>query len=414
MNVIQIPRRLVQSHWGGTETVILETAKRLLAQGHWTEVLCPNALAKSNIETIKGVHITRTSYFYPYLGLSKEARLQLDQKGGNLFSFSLLNRLKRWPGLDLIHLHTAKRLGGIVRRVAKKRRIPYLVSLHGGASDVPAAEAVTWTAPTNGCLEWGKVLGWWVGSRKVLDDAAAILCVGKREQQKTQEQFPNKRVIYMPNGVDSVRFHAGDGNAFRAKYDIPQNAQVILCVSRIDPQKNQLLAVRVLHELRKENKNLYLVLVGPVTDQNYHRQLEDEVKLLSLSAYVRIIGQLDADSNALTDAYHSSDVFLLPSIHEPFGIVILEAWSAGLPVVASRVGGIPFFVDDGADGLLFGPNDMFGCALCLSRLLRVPAQRKVMAQTGKNKAIAEYSWDRVTSKLIDLYDEVIRANPVRQ
>jgi len=124
MNIVQVPRRFVSSHWGGTETVILETCKRLLKMGHHTEIICPNALAHQNKKVIGGVNISRMPYFYPYLGLSDEAKQQLDRKGGNLFSFAMMSALKKYPDLDLIHLHTAKRLGGIGRTIAMKRKIP--------------------------------------------------------------------------------------------------------------------------------------------------------------------------------------------------------------------------------------------------------------------------------------------------
>lgn len=168
MNIVQVPRRFVRSHWGGTETVILETSKRLLAKGHETKIICPNALAPSNAETVEGVEVIRTPYFYPYFGLSSQAKNLLDLKGGNLFSFALMKALKKERELDLIHLHTSKRTGGIARYVAMKRGIPYVVSLHGGLFDVPVEEAATWTEPTTNAYEWGKILGWWVGSRRVL------------------------------------------------------------------------------------------------------------------------------------------------------------------------------------------------------------------------------------------------------
>jgi len=189
MKVIHVPRRFVRSEWGGAETVILQIGKRLLAMGHETEIFCPNALASADRETVDGVDVTRFPYFYPYLGLSAEAKKRLDHKAGNLFSFALMRALQRVPDLDLVHLHTGKRLGGICRRVARGRRIPYVISLHGGVFDVPEEEARTWTEPTQGAFEWGKALGWWVGSRRVLDDAAAILCVGKREQEEAEAAF---------------------------------------------------------------------------------------------------------------------------------------------------------------------------------------------------------------------------------
>ncbi|RMG46940.1 MAG: glycosyltransferase family 1 protein, partial [Acidobacteria bacterium] len=124
MNIVHIPRRFTRQDWGGTETVVLETCKRLLRMGHRTEILCPNALAQNDYELIDGVPVRRVSYFYPYWRLRPEAKRQLDKKGGNLFSFALMKALWKYPHLDLIHLHTMKRLGGIGRYVARRRGIP--------------------------------------------------------------------------------------------------------------------------------------------------------------------------------------------------------------------------------------------------------------------------------------------------
>ncbi|RMG50324.1 MAG: glycosyltransferase family 1 protein, partial [Acidobacteria bacterium] len=298
--------------------------------------------------------------------------------------------------------------------VARQRGIPYVVSLHGGVYDVPAEEAQSWTAPTRGAIEWGKVLGWWVGSRRVLADAAAILCVGQREQEETQRRYPHKRVIHLPNGVDPDRFAHGDGAGFRHRYGIPLTAHVILTMGRIDPQKNQRLAIRVLPELLKTDPHLHLLLIGPVTNDAYYRQLVDDVRRRGIEAHVTIIPGLDAGSRDLVDAYHAADVFLLPSIHEPFGIVILEAWAAGRPVVASRVGGVPSFVVHGRDGLLFDPHDERACRQAIHEMLTHPQRRRSLAEAGCAKARHEYSWDRITERLVAIYREVIDENSLRQ
>ncbi len=414
MNIVQIPRRFVRSHWGGTETVILETCKRLLKMGHHTEIICPNALAQEDKEIIGGVRVSRVPYFYPYLGLSDEAKQLLDRKGGNLFSFALMQVLKKYPDLDLIHLHTAKRPGGIGRHVAMKRRIPYVVSLHGGVFDVPDEEAGTWTAPTRGAFEWGKILGWWVGSRRVLHDAAAILCVGQEEQRQTLERFPEKKVLHLPNGVDPDRFAAGDGEGFRRRYQIPLDAVVILTVGRIDPQKNQLFAVDALPALIPINPGAHMVIVGPVTNEPYSRKLSLRIEAAGLQGRVTVIHGLDAESQELVDAYHGADIFLLPSIHEPFGIVILEAWAAGLPVIATRVGGIPSFVSDGRDGLLFDVNDPGGLLNAFRVLLETPEKARDISTAGRMKARTRYSWDAVTQSLVKIYEEAVREHPFHQ
>jgi D-inositol-3-phosphate glycosyltransferase len=414
MHVVQVPRRFVRSDWGGTETVILETSKSLLALGHHTEIYCPRALSTRDHEVIDGVSVTRFGYLYPYLGLTDAARIQMDRKGGNLFSFPLMRGLQRFPKLDLIHLHTGKRLGGIGRYVAAQRNVPYVISLHGGVYDVPAGEAKTWTAPTSGTFEWGKLLGWWVGARRVLDDAATIICVGRKEMTEAQRRHPAQTVVHLPNGVDARRFACGDGGGFRARFGIPVDAFVILVVGRIDAQKNQLLAARLLGELRHGSPRMHLVLVGPVTNADYDRSLSEEIFALGLEGSVTLIRGLETSDPELVNAYHAADLFLLPSIHEPFGIVILEAWAAGLPVVASNVGGVPSFVTDGENGCLFPSGDLATLLGTVRGLIANRDLRCKIAEAGRKKAAEEFGWDRITERLVGIYEEAIRAHTLRK
>jgi glycosyltransferase involved in cell wall biosynthesis len=414
LTVVQVPRRFVRQEWGGTETVILETSKCLLEMGHHSEVLCPNALAAGMTETVDGVRVRRTSYFYPYWGLKREARRLMDQKGGNLFSFALMRALQKMPDLNIIHLHTGKRLGGGCRYVARKRKIPYVISLHGGVHDVPAGEARTFDEPAKGTIEWGKALGWWVGARRVLDDAAAIICVGQQEQAETQKRYPWKKVLHLPNGVDVPRFQSGDGPGFRARHGISADANLILIMGRIDPQKNQLLAVRVLSQLRREDANVHLLIIGHVTNDDYDNKLTSEIEGRGLMDRVTVVRGIDARDPELVNAYHAADVFVLPSIHEPFGIVILEAWAAGLPVVASRVGGVPSFVQDGKDGILFAPDDLDELTQILRLARKNSGRMASLASAGQRKAQEEYGWDKITQRLVGIYEAAIRENSVRQ
>ncbi len=133
-----------------------------------------------------------------------------------------------------------------------------------------------------------------------------------------------------------------------------------------------------------------------------------------LKGIVRVISGLEAGSQSLTDAYHAADIFILPSVHEPFGIVILEAWASGLPVIASRVGGIPSFVIPHQDGLLFESNNSDSLVEVFKLLSDHPEEMLKIAEAGKRKASSQYSWDAITSRLINVYEEAIRENSLRQ
>ena len=96
-------------------------------------------------------------------------------------------------------------------------------------------------------------------------------------------------------------------------------------------------------------------------------------------------------------------------MHEPFGVVALEAWAAGLPLAASKVGGIPAFVQDGINGLLFPSGDTQAAADAVIRLLSDPGFASGLARRGKQDMEAGYTWDAVSGRIGTIYDEVIAA-----
>lgn len=408
MNVIHVPRRFAGSEWGGTETTILETSRALIARGHSSSIVTTTALCEQEQEEMHGVRIHRHKYVYPFLGLSDQNKRDMDKKGGNLLSIPMLKTLLRTPDLDILHAHSGKRLGGIVRTVARLRKLPYVISLHGGVIDVPDAEAKQILEPIKGSFEWGRAFGAVLGARRVLEDASAILCVGQNEQQAVQKKYPGKRVEWLPNGVDAAHFAEGNGRAFREMNGISHKSKLILNVGRIDPQKNQLTLLESMPELLRRNSDIHLVLIGPVTVESYGVELLNKINAASLYNNVTVLPGLPGGSAELVNAFHAADIFCLPSRHEPFGIVVLEAWAAGLPVVAARVGGIPSFTVDGQDVLHADAGDPESFGLAIERLLRDDNLAKRIAANGRRKACTQFDWDRIADRLESIYSDLLR------
>jgi glycosyltransferase involved in cell wall biosynthesis len=404
---IQVPRRFVADEWGGTETTILQSSRALNAAGQPTRIFTSLALSDTRSETLHDVEVRRFPYCYPFLGLSRNSRREMDKKGGNLLSLSLLWSLLREPGIDLLHAHSGKRLGGIVRTVARLRHIPYVITLHGGYFDIPTSQMQQMLAPIRKTFEWGKPLGALLGSRRVLQDAAAVLCVGENEYQATRAALPGQRVELLPNGVDCKHFATGDGERFRTHYGIPAERRIILCVSRIDYQKNQLALIDTLPSILQQHPDTQLVLVGPVTIDAYQRKLLQRIDRLGIQAHVSLIPGLATDDPLLRGAYHAAEVFALPSLHEPFGIVVLEAWAAGLPVVAARIGGIPSFTQHGENVLHADPHHWESLA---QQLLDVMGNRQLasrLAVNGSKLARDKYDWRVVSRQLTALYQNLV-------
>lgn len=404
--IVHVPRRFVAEEWGGTETVILEISRQQQRAGGRPVILTSMALATRREEEIGGVPVRRFSYSYPFLGLSRADRAAMDKKGGNLLSFSLFSSLLTQPEVRLFHAHALKRLGGEVRTAARLRRKPFVVSLHGGVFDVPAAEREQMLKPIANKPEWGKVFGALFGSRRILEDADQVICVGQSEMEKAKGQLGHDRIAYLPNGVDCAKFAVGDGAAFRARHAIPAGAFLVLNVSRLDAQKNQRLLLEAFARLLEAQPYAFLVLIGPETQPDYAAGLREFVAANGLARRVQILPGLRNDSPDLANAYHACDVFVLPSMHEPFGIVVLEAWSAGRPVIVSHVGGLKALVRDGETGL-FISKAADASAEDLAGQLRVlcgsPALRQKLGVAGREEALLRYDWTRIGQQLEQLY-----------
>ena len=404
--ILHVPRRFVAEEWGGTETVILEISRQQRIAGLNPLIYTSMALARRREETIGGIPVRRFPYCYPFFGLSPADRAALDKKGGNLLSLSLFAGLLRARDVRIFHAHALKRLGGEVRTAARLCKKPFVVSLHGGVFDVPQAELDLMLKPVENKSEWGKPFGALFGSRRVLDDADYVICVGQSEMEKARKQLRHDRIAYLPNGVDCAKFAQADGAAFRAKHGIPGTAFLTLNISRIDAQKNQLLLLEAFIRFQAGRPDSYLVLIGPETQPDYAKKLRELIAASGLANRVKLLPGLRNDDLELIQAFHACDLFVLPSMHEPFGIVVLEAWSAGKPVIASRIGGLQALVREGETGIFIDPNAPDApadLAAKMERFARAPELRHAIGHAGHKEALSAYDWAQIGQQLETLY-----------
>ncbi|MGM0431930.1 MAG: glycosyltransferase family 4 protein [Spirochaetota bacterium] len=419
MNIVQVSKRFVTDEWGGPEAFFAETSRRLVERGVEAKIVATTAFSDVNEEDFHGTPVIRCSYFYPYVGLSGEAKKALDRRGGDPFSFAVKQALKKQKQADLFHISMGSRLGSCVRAAARRRKIPYVISLTGEFFVFPnprfgstAAEPLR-SDPSRGSLYWGKPLEVLCATGKVLEDASAIICSGKDDFTAVSRIFPDKRIVFLPNGVDMKRFSEGSGDWFREMYRIPRDRFVVLSVGKIEPRKNQLALVRQLPDILDKAPNVHLLCIGSITDADYHAQLLKEISLQKLEKHTTIIPGLPLpyDSYDLVNAYHAADCLVFPSLYESFGMPILEAWAAGLPVAATKRGGPAYLIRHGENGLLFDPEAPARFEQSLKTAVISLAldreARQSYAAAGHREAFERYSWEMITDRLLSLYDEVI-------
>lgn len=401
--VIHIPRRYVESDWGGTETVIMKSSEALAAFGWHSEVYTSAALSVPGDGEVYGLKVRRFSYFYPRLGLKKEARKQLDMIGGNLLSLKLFWALITRRDLNAIHLHTLGFMGILARLAAKIRKIPYFITIHGGNLELPQSQKEKLAAPLAGSFNYGKILEILLGGRRVMADATAIFCVSHSEYELMRAQYSETKAVYLPNGVDVGRFSSGVAERFRARYCPPgDDRSIILSVGGFYPQKNQSMLLEAFARVHADRPDSLLVLIGVLYDRDYFAGLERRANELGIADSVMLIKNLPFNSESLEDAYAASSLFVMPSTYEPFGIVCIEAWAAGRVVLCSPVGGMRQFIQDGRNGLYFDLSSLDDLVAKITRLLGDDALRTRLAEAGRRDA-EDYSWAAVAGKLAEYY-----------
>ena len=180
-----------------------------------------------------------------------------------------------------------------------------------------------------------------------------------------------------------------------AEAGVPDSAPLVLAVGRLIAQKDHATLLRAFARVREGVPDAWLAVLGSGPLENDTRRLAAE---LGIHDAVVLPGR-----TAIGDWLARADVFAHTSAWEGFGIVLLEAMLAGLPVVATRVSAVPEIVAPGETGALVDPGDADGVARELTALLRHPARARALGEAGRGRARAEFSVERMTRQTLDVY-----------
>jgi glycosyltransferase involved in cell wall biosynthesis len=154
-------------------------------------------------------------------------------------------------------------------------------------------------------------------------------------------------------------------------------------------------------------KDVSFVIVGdPNWAPKYSMQIKNLVQERSLKDYFLFTGRVPLQEKL--EFYSISDIFVLPSISEAFGMVIIEAMASGLPVIGSNAGGIPEIIKHGENGLLFKVGDYQSLAEKILILLNDEKMCKEMGKKSRRIAVQNFSYERMANEYIKVYKEVLR------
>lgn len=409
MRVAHLLRKYNPAEWGGTETAVKRLFDGLRFHGVEPIAFCPRIHPSPERDPFveSGFRVERFNAFVPVAGISTEQKQQLISVGGNLMSFDAIWKLLGTRKLSLIHTHTHNRLGGIALTVARMKHVPLVVTLHGGVLDLPASAKQLLQKPLEGGFEWGKIFGLPLRSRRVLEEADAIITCNKAEAKLLREKFPKKKILAQPHGVPVAEYQKDSRNAARDAFPQIVGKELLLSVGRIDSVKNQSWLIEQASALFQKNPNAILVLAGSCTEAAYGKFIEREIQKRGMENRVILTGGLPPGDPRLIGLFQEARVLLLPSFYETFGLVILESWAAGTPVIATRTSGALELVRDGENGWLFDLDKPDEFHRAVEAALKNPAETKRKGEAGNALVKAKYDTNVLAATVKNLYNDLI-------
>jgi glycosyltransferase involved in cell wall biosynthesis len=363
---------------GGMERAVQELAKEQTRMGHEVHVVTSTFGRKdiSKEESANGVHVhgVKTLRFhYPDLTYPMEYPEDLLKES------------------DIVHCHSQNSLFSVVIGERAKEF---------GAKVVFYFMAVD--ALTNHPNRLIRLIGSWYSKRntwKAIKMADLILTKSFRDQEILKEAY-GEESTYLPDGLPDYYFtiQKADPEKFRAEFDIKQD-RFFLFIGRLHKLKGPQILIQALKHV---DENVGAVFIGP--DDGYGGKTLKLAERHGVKNRVHMLGVVDELTKI--QAIDSAIALVIPSITdyvEVYPMVISEAWARGKPVIASRVGGIPYRVKDRVNGLLVEPLDAKSLGYAMSNLLKnEELARKLCEKSGKEVL----SWRKIAIESLKLYGSV--------
>jgi glycosyltransferase involved in cell wall biosynthesis len=243
--------------------------------------------------------------------------------------------------------------------------------------------------------------------KKLMDRSDALIAVSKYTTEELTELYGIKEekihVIY--NGVDILKFKPRPNRAeLRREFELEGKKKIVLFVGRLYHRKGLEILLHSIPSVLRDVKEVKIAISG-TGFKNKEESLRKLARKLEIEDYVSFLGYVPDEK--LPDLYAASDIFVLPAIYENFPFAILEAQATGLPVITTKVGGIPEFLVDNENGFLIDPGDSDQLSQKILTLLQDPKLSREMGERGRRLIEEKFSWGLITSQVIDLYHKLL-------
>jgi glycosyltransferase involved in cell wall biosynthesis len=276
--------------------------------------------------------------------------------------------------------------------IARFKKVPYTVRTMGQLTPWALAQSKAKKQLYTALIE-----------RHNLNAAHGIHCTTTAEAEDVQRFGIQTPALTLPLGVEPIQPNTDARKRLRLKYGVEQNTPVILFLSRLHYKKRPDLLLRSLSHLKQSGIHFHGIMAGS-GQAEYVQQLQELAVSLDLAQHITFTG-LVVD-RAKDELLQGSDLFVLPSFSENFGIAVAEALSAGLPVVITP--GIQIATEiAAADAGLVVPGEVKPLADAIAQILGSPQLRHKLSQNGRKLAASRYNWSKISQDLALAYQEIV-------
>ncbi|PTQ65070.1 glycosyltransferase [Celeribacter persicus] len=298
---------------------------------------------------------------------------------------------------DIVHSHHPFLLGDTALRVATRYDCPVVFTYHTRyelyshyvAQNAPSLRRLVVSLATGYC--------------NLCD---AVIAPSESIASFLAEHEVTVPVKVIPTGIDAAQYRGGRGDTLRARLGIPQDCFVAGHVGRLAEEKNLVYLAEALISFLIAHPAAHALIVG---DGDMREDMQRRFEAAGLSARAHLPGAMKG--RALADAYAAMDVFAFSSVSETQGLVLAEAMTAGLPVVALEASGVREILRDGQNGrLLARETDSTGFATALAGLATTPPETRARLAATARETAAEFSWPTTLARIETLY-EGLRRHP---
>jgi glycosyltransferase involved in cell wall biosynthesis len=335
--------------------------------------------------------LARNITCYPPISLVREPTALYWE---NLYALNVSKVIER-NDISLIHAHFAYP-EGLVGLFAKRRTgKPLVVTVHG--YDILVEPSVGYGIRLSSRLD--------TIVRKVLNEADVILTASMATFNESSRIVRQTGKVYlMPNGVDVRRFNPSlDGSYIKRRWKIGDYIKVVFTLRAHEPRYGIEYLLRAASLLKRND--VIFVIGGDGSLRPYHEQLAVDLGIREKTIFVGKIPQ-----NEVPYYYAMSDIVVVPSLQEAFGLVVSEALACGKPVIGTKVGGIPDQILDGYNGFLVKPKDPKEIAEKILWLLEHPDIAKQMGTNGRKIVEKKFNLEKRIDKIVEIYEKVLLKN----